>query len=250
MPERRNRGKQTQPTPGGDFVPLDTSSFLGFERVEHVPKSSYRDSSMVIIVPCRSPHLHVKVVQAIQALSWPMNGKRVMLFVTGAEVGQAYDDQVAEILEHPELGKWKYILTLEDDNIPPPEAPILLAEAIEEGPFDGVGGLYFTKGDLGMPQCYGDPAHFARTGELDFRPRDVVSAIKQGAIVPCNGIAMGCSLYRMSAFRDLPRPWFQTNPCNTQDLFFCSKAARAGKRFAVDCRVRVGHLDVASGVIY
>lgn len=250
MAGRQSRSKAEQPTQKGEFVPLDTTKFLGFERVEHVPKSSYRDTSMVIIVPCRSPHLHMKVVQAIQSLQWPMNGKRAMFFVTGAEVGQAYDDQVAAILLHPELGSWKYVLTLEDDNIPPPEAPILLTEAIEAGPFDAVGGLYFTKGDLGMPQCYGDPAEFERTGELDFRPRDVVKAIKQGAIVPCNGIAMGCSLYRMSVFREIPRPWFKTNPSNTQDLFFCSKAARAGKRFACDCRVRVGHLDVTSGVIY
>jgi hypothetical protein len=250
MAAKRARSKDTPGVMPNGFVPLDTKKFLGFERVEHVPKSSYRDCSMVIIIPCRSPQLHVKVVQAIQGLQWPMNGKRAMFFVTGAEVGQAYDDQVAAILAHPELGQWKYVLTLEDDNIPPPEAPLLLLEAIEAGPFDGVGGLYFTKGDLGMPQCYGDPALFASTGELDFRPRDVVAAIKQNAIVPCNGIAMGCSLYRMSAFRDIPRPWFQSNPSNTQDLFFCSKAVRSGKRFACDCRVRVGHIDVSSGIVY
>ena len=234
----------------GDFVPLDTSQFLGFQRVEHVSKSSYRDNSMVVIIPCRSPHLHVKVVQAIQGLQWPMNQKRAMFFVTGAEVGKAYDDQLAAILEHPELKTWKYLLTLEDDNVPPPEAPLLLAEAIEEGPFDAVGGLYFTKGDVGMPQCYGDPELYARTGELDFRPRDVVSAVKGGMIVPCNGIAMGCSLYKLSMFKDVPRPWFKTNPSNTQDLYFCANAKRAGKTFAVDCRVRVGHLDVQSGVIF
>ena len=250
MAGRRTAGKRTGVTPGGDFVALDTSKFLGFERVEHVKKTSYQDSSMVIIIPCRTPHLHVKVVQAIQSLQWPMNQRRAMFFVTGAEVGKAYDDQLAAVLDHPELGKWRYLLTLEDDNIPPPDAVTLLVEAIEAGPFDGVGGLYFLKGDFNMPQCYGDPAEYSRTGVADFRPRDVASAIKQGAIVPCNGIAMGCSLYRMSAFRDIPRPWFKTNTSNTQDLFFCSKALGAGKRFACDTRCRVGHLDTVSGVIY
>lgn len=229
---------------------IDSVGLKGFERVEHVPKSSYRDTSMVVLCPLRTPMVHNRVVQAWQSLQWPMNQRRAMFMITGAEVGQAYDDQLAAVLEHPDLGKWRYLLTLEDDNLPPPEAALQLLEAIEAGPFDGVGGLYFTKGDLNMPQCYGDPAEYARTGALDFRPRDIVSAVKQGAIVPCNGIAMGCSLYRMSMFREIPRPWFQTNPSNTQDLYFCSKAARAGKRFAVDCRVRVGHLDVQTGVVY
>lgn len=233
-----------------DWQPIDSLGLKGFERVEHVAKSSYRDNSMVIICPLRTPMIHNRVVQAWQAISWPMNQKRAMFMVTGAEVGNAYDDQLAAVLAHPELGQWRYLLTLEDDNIPPHDAVLNLLEAIELGPFDGVGGLYFTKGELNMPQCYGDPVDFARTGSLDFRPRDMVAAIKQGAIVPCNGIAMGCSLYRMSIFKDIPRPWFKTNPSSTQDLYFCSKACQAGKRFAVDARVRVGHMDVISGICY
>jgi hypothetical protein len=237
--------------PKKDWQAIDGLGLKGFERVEHVAKSTYRDSSMVVICPLRTTMVHKRVVEAWQALQWPMNQKRAMFLVTGAEVGEAYDDQLAAVLAHPELGQWKYLLTLEDDNLPPPDAASKLVEAIELGPFDGVGGLYFTKGEgLNAPQCYGDPVEYARTGVLDFRPRDMVAALKQGAIVPCNGIAMGCSLYRMSMFRDIPRPWFQTNASNTQDLFFCSKAVRAGKRFAVDTRVRVGHLDVETGVVY
>ena len=170
--------------------------------------------------------------------------------MTGAEVGKAYDDQVAAILEHPELGKWKYILSVEDDNIVPHDAVLRLCESIELGPFDAVGGLYFVKGEHPQVQCYGDPAEFARTGELDFRPRDIVEAIKGGFVVECNGVAMGCTLYRTQVFRDVPRPWFVTSPSGTQDLAFCGKARRMGKRFAVDTRVRVGHADLESGVIY
>ena len=36
----------------------------------------------------------------------------------------------------------------------------------------------------------------------------------------------------------------------TQDLSFAERAVRLGKRFGVDMRVRVGHLDVRTGVIY
>lgn len=230
---------------------------LGYERIEHVPRTSYTDNSMVIIVPSREPVLHTVFVQALQGLNFHMNQKRALIFVSGAEVGKAYDEQVAAILAHPELKNWKYVLTLEDDTIPPPDAPLRLVESIEAGPFDAVGGLYFLKGGYNMPQAYGDPVEFARTGVLDFRPRDIRSALQHGEIMEVNGIAMGCSLYRMSAFRDIPAPWFVTRQdstegqgMGTQDLVFCSKARRAGKRFAVDMRVRCAHVDYSTMTYY
>src|ERR1043166_4030944 len=245
--KRKNPPRRPQPEAKNGKAPL------GFQRIEHVAKTSYIDSSMIVIIPSRSPDpvedgsdewpwLHHRFQQALQSLTWPMNQRRYMFLVTGAEVGKAYDEQVRLCLEHPELGTCKYVLTLEDDTLPPPDAVQKLVESIELGPFDGVGALYWTKGDFNMPMCYGDPAEFARTNVLDFRPRDIRSALQHGEIVECNGIAMGCSLYRTASFRDVPGPWLQTlnewgRGASTQDLFWCSKARRAGKRFAVDMRV-------------
>jgi hypothetical protein len=239
---------------GETLVSLDALRLKGFERVEHVSKTSYQDSSMVVIVPSREPYLHTTFVQALQSLAWPMNQRRAMFFVSGGEVGKAYDETLKSLLAHPELGAWKYLLTLEDDTLPPGDAVLRLIEAIEQGPYDGVGGMYFTKGEVNMPMCYGDPAEFTRTGVLDFRPRDVARALRDGMLIECNGIAMGCSLYRLQSFRDVPGPWFVTMQEGaggaTQDLFWCAKARRAGKRFAVDCRVRCAHADWKSGVLY
>lgn len=235
---------------------LRTLSGLGYERVAHVPKSSYRDNSMAVIIPSRDEWLNVKFVQAIAALAYPMNQARALFHVTGAEVGKAYDEMVAGILAHPDLSKWKYVLTIEDDNLIPADAVLKLVESIELGPFDAVGGMYWTKGDVNMPMCYGDPSEFARTGVLDFRPRNIVSALQHGEIVECNGLAMGCTLYRMDLFRKVPAPWFVTledptkGGCGTQDLVFCGKARRLGARFAVDARVRCGHIDYKTGTIY
>src|SRR5208282_1747756 len=248
---------------------------LGFERVEHIPGSTYKDSSTVIVVPTRGKYkmldatsqkeieveglIDRRVVSAWQGLISPMNQKRAMLFTSGHEVGQAYDAMIKMILEHPGLKDWKYILTLEDDNLPPPDAHLRLLESIEEFKYDAVSALYFTKGDINMPMAYGDPAESARTGVLGFHPRDVRAALAAGQIMPVNGIAMGCALWRMSLFRDIPPPWYVTlNDLvpgkgivgMTQDLSFCKRAREAGKRFAVDMRVKVGHLDVASGTIY
>lgn len=231
---------------------------LGFQRVMTHYGSSYKDSSTIIIVPSRKPDFHYKVVQSWQNLIAPMNQKRAFIFVINDEVGHAYTQTIKNILADPELSKWRYIMTLESDNLQPADAQIRLLESIDGGGFDGVSGLYWTKGEVNMPMAYGDPAHLARTGELEFKPRDVRAALAQGNVMEVNGIAMGCSLYRMDLFRDVPEPWFVTvadvidgaAQGFTQDLYFCKKARERGKRFAVDFRVRVGHLDEATGTVY
>lgn len=231
----------------------------GFEAIKTIPGSSYRDCSTVIVIPTRGM-INYKVVQSWQNLIAPMNQKRAILFATGDEVGRAYENLIKNILDNPELSKWKYIMTLEDDNLVPSDSHIKLLETIEWGKFDAVSGIYFTRGAYPQPMAYGDPEEYNKTGILEFKPRDVVKALEKGHIMEVNGIAMGCSLYRMDLFREIPQPWFvtvndfvlekQSTALMTQDLFFCEKAKRVGKRFAVDFRVKVGHLDVNTGIVY
>lgn len=262
--KKKTKNQKTVPVaPPGDVtvdqaVELLKAPGLGFERVQHIPGSTYKNSSTVIIIPSARPVPH-KVIQSWLGLLAPMNQKRAILFTTGNEVGAGYNAMIAEILKNPELQKWKYVMTLEDDNIPPPDAHIRLLESIEWGNYDAVSGLYFTKGEHNMPMAYGDPAEFARTGVLDFKPRDVRTALASGQIMPVNGIAMGCGLWKMDLFREFAPPWYVTvndvvegkgAQCFTQDLWFCERAVRAGKRFAVDMRVKVGHMDPATGIIY
>ena len=244
--------------PAADVAEQMKSPGLGFDRVELVAGSSYKDSSTVIVIPTRGM-IHHKVVQSWQSLIAPMNQKRAILFATGHEVGHAYNNMIQGILSNPELAKWKYLMTLEDDNIQPPDAHIRLLETIEWGKYDAVSGIYFTKGPINQPMAYGDPAEYARTGVLDFKPRDVRDALKSGTVMEVCGIAMGCALWRMDLFREIPPPWFVTVAdvvpdkgvqCFTQDLHFCQRAKLAAKRFAVDLRVRVGHLDVNDGTVY
>lgn len=234
------------------------SDGLGFERVIHIPGSTFRDVSTVLIVPTRGS-MHYKAAAAIQGLIAPMNSKRAIMWASGHEVGQAYNMMVENILNDLVLSKWKYIMTIEDDNTPPPDAHIRLLESIEYAKFDAVSGIYFTKGDYNMPMAYGNPKTFKETGELDFRPRNITEALQQGNIMEVNGIGMGCALWRMDLFREICKPWFVTVndvipgkgvQCNTQDLYFCERARRASKTFAVDLRVRVGHVDASTGTVY
>lgn len=231
---------------------------LGYQRVLTHYGSTYKDTSTVIIVPSREPKFHWRVVQSWMNLISPMNQKRAFIFVINEEVGRAYSGMIKQLLADPGLSQWRYVMTLESDNVQPPDAHIRLIESIDGGGFDGVSGIYYTKGDINMPMAYGDPAHYMRTGELEFRPRDVRSALQHGNVMEVNGIAMGCSLYRMDLFRSVPEPWFVTvsDVVNgapqgfTQDLYFCKRAREMGKRFAVDFRVHVGHIDESTGQIY
>ena len=212
------------------------------ETVKRIQKGKvFKDASTFCIVPAYKA-IPPKIVQSWRHLMTPMNQQFYMHFVEGMEVGQAYSSAIQEVINHPVFGKWKYILTLEHDNAPPQDGLLKLIESIDD--YDGVGGLYFTKGYGGQPMCYG------QIGSADFIP----FIPQPDTVTPCRGIAMGFSLYRMDMFRDtrLPRPLFETKQvytpgvgaqAYTQDLKFCEEAAKLGYKFAVDSRVKVGHYD-------
>lgn len=237
---------------------------VGYKQVKVIHGTHYRDCSTIIIVPSRDDRIHWRVVQSWEGLMQPMNQKRAKLFCVNEEVGHAYDSMIRDvILAHPDLSKWKYVMTLETDNLIPPDAHIRLLESIEEFKLDAVGAIYFTKGDHSMPMAYGDPDQYAKTGVLDFTPRDIRPFIGTGRhVMPVNGIAMGCSLYRMELLKKMAaanKRMFETvadvtpqGPMAfTQDLKFCREAiTQFGAKFGVDLRVKVGHLDLSSGRVW
>jgi hypothetical protein len=168
----------------------------------------------------------------------------------GMEVGDAYSQAISEVLAHPELSQWEYILTIEHDNTPPADGLIKLIAQMEAHPeLSCIGGLYWTKGaETSVPQIWGDP----NDPILNFRPQPPVV----GQLVECCGTGMGFNLWRLSMFRDekLRRPWFKTiaglDGVGTQDLYFWGDARKHGYRCAVDCSVLVGHYDHASGITW
>lgn len=232
---------------------------LGFEHVERLHGSTFKDCSTIVVVPTRGK-IHHRVVSSWESMITPMNHRRAKVYAVGDEVGIAYNRMIEEILKNEMFAGYKYVLTLEDDNLPPPDAHVRLLESIDVGPFAAVSGIYFTKGGYNMPQAYGNPREFERTGVCTFEPRDVMLAMRGGNLIEVNGIGMGCALWRIEIFRKFPPPWFVTVndvfperkaiEMKTQDLYFCERMRRAGMRLAVDLRVRVGHLDVETGVVY
>lgn len=211
--------------------------------------NSYKDVSTVIIIPTRGM-IHCKVVSAWWSLITPMNQKSTKVFAVGMEVGDAYNSMIEQIAVNPELSKWKYILTMEEDNLPPPDGLLKLYESMND--YDVVGGLYWTKGEHGQPMIYGE----GKDDDLHFRPQP-----PRDEIQCCDGLGMGFTLFKMDIFKDprLPKPWFRTlneyDPQTgikmyTQDLYFFENIRKLGYKVACDTRVKVGHLDPQSEVVW
>jgi hypothetical protein len=216
------------------------------ERLEQA--GSWKRQRVVIILPS-GKDIPAKVAMSLINLGKSPNNASTMILAEGFEVGVAYSKAIEGVLQHPELSTWEYILTVEHDNLPPWDGLLRLIERMEANPrFACIGGLYFTKGHGGVPQIWGDP----KDPVLNFRPQ---LPDTNGGLVECNGTGMGFNLWRMSMFKDkkLRRPWFVTQKHNgvaTQDLYFWANAKAHGYRCAIDCSVKVGHLDTSTGVVW
>lgn len=228
------------------FISLDAGRHNGdLEQATQriVQGGSWKKQRVIVIIPAGAL-MPTKAAMAIWSLAFPPNQAVHRIAALGMEVGQAYSDTIEQVLAHPELSQWEYILTVEHDNVPPWDGVVRLIEDMEQHPeFDCIGGLYWTKGEGGVPQIWGDP----NDPVLNFRPQPP----RIGEIQECCGTGMGFNLWRMSLFKDerLRRPWFKTMNgtegagIGTQDLYFWSDARKYGHRCAIDNRIHVGHHD-------
>ena len=210
--------------------------------------ASWKKQRIVVIMPADAL-MPAKAALAHWNLIFPPNNGIVRILAQGMEVGDAYSTAITQVLAHPELSQWEYLLTIEHDNLPPQDGVIALVNQMEAHPeYACIGGLYFTKGEGGVAQIWGDPADPV----VNFRPQ----VPKPGQLIECCGTGMGFNLWRLSMFKDarLQKPWFRTiagkDGCGTQDLVFWGDARKHGYRCAIDCAVQVGHLDAVADLVW
>lgn len=218
-------------------------------RIRLAKRGTYKDLSTVMIIPSPNGWIPAKCAQTWMNLMLPMNQKFVRMFLLNMPVDDAYNAAVETILNNTELAKFKFIFTVEWDNMLPPNALLLLYEGIQK--FDVVQGLYWTKGQDGQPMIYGDPGVMPK----NFIPQQP----KQDELQECNGLGMGCNLFKVDIFRKMPGPWFKTvqeykegegAKMYSQDLYFYENAAKYGFRFACDTRIKVGHYDYDNDMVW
>lgn len=210
---------------------------------------TYSDLSTIMVVPSPNGMLYAKPVQTWMNMMTPMNQKFVRIFMLNMLVDDAYNQAVSMILDHPELSKFKFLLTVEWDNMVPPDGLLKLYEDMDK--CDVVQGLYWTKGPGGQPMIYGDP---------NVLPKNFIPQVPQPDTLQfCNGLGMGFNLFKIDIFRKIEGPWFKTLQeykegqgarCYTQDLYFYERAALNGFKFACDTRVKVGHYDHDNDLVW
>jgi hypothetical protein len=210
--------------------------------------ASWRKQRIVVVIPA-GDSIPAKVALSHWNLAFPPNNGVIRILAQGLEVGEAYSMAIEQVLAHPELSQWEYLLTLEHDNMPPPDGVVSLLAQMEAHPeLSCIGGLYFTKGEGGVAQIWGDP----KDPVTNFRPQVPVA----GQLVECCGTGMGFNLWRLSMFKDsrLRKPWFKTlagkEGCATQDLYAWGDFRKHGYRCAIDCGVLVGHYDMSTDTVW
>lgn len=210
--------------------------------------ATWKQQRIIVLIPSAAM-IPAKVALSHWNLIFPPNQAVYRMLCLGMEVGEAYSAAIEQVMGHPDLAQWEYLLTVEHDNVPPPDGVLKLIKRMEEHPeFACIGGLYWTKGEGGVPQLWGDISDPV----LNFRPVPPVP----GELVEVYGTGMGFNLWRLSMFKDknLPKPPFKTlagaDGVGTQDLYFWREARKYGYRCAVDCGVLVGHYDHSTGVTW
>lgn len=217
-------------------------------RARLIRGGSWKKQRIIVILPA-SDMIPAKVALSHWNLAFPPNNGMFRILALGMEVGDAYSSAIEGVLAHAELAQWEYILTIEHDNMPPGDGILKLLERMEAHPeLACVGGLYFTKGEGGVPQIWGD----VKDPLMNFRPQ---LPDPNGGLVECYGTGMGFNLFRLAMFKDerLRRPWFKTQKeggVATQDLYFWSDVRKYGYRCAIDCSVKVGHLDILTDTVW
>ncbi len=186
----------------------------------------------------------------LSALQFPTGTSRVYLHAKRVKRDAARCLLVERALEMDA----KYILFLDDDTHPPPDAVHKLFMALETADKDVVacGGVYTSKSIPSEPLIYKD--------DEDSGP---FWKWKAGDVFEVGGIATGCLMIRASVFKELPKPWFRDiddvsqigdDPAvqletqvgfftMTDDLYWCRKVRQAGFRILAHGGVLCVHWD-------
>lgn len=212
----------------------------------------------------------------IVPMNWEMSGFVINYATVGYNIDDAYNVIVKKALD---IGV-EWLLTIEDDTMPPNDLFPRLATYMDEKKIPIVSGLYYLKAEPTQP--------------LVFRGRGTgaYSKFKIGEKVWCDGIPMGCMLIHTSILKwfwnnseeyhavdgeklrkvfETPRKMFFdpatmefSSQMGTQDLYFCDRIVKEkvfdktgwkeiGKKkypFLVDTGIFCRHIDRNSGRQY
>ena len=141
----------------------------------------------------------------------------------------------------------KYLWLIDDDTEPPVHAARYLIRELERSPSVAIcAGIYGTKESEPQPMVWREKG-------------DLPATFSPGEVFPCEQIATGCMMIRMSVFDELPRPWFRMrdddcvystrerevifSDSQGEDMYFCESVRRLGYTILAHGGVLATHWD-------
>ena len=208
-------------------------------QLDHVKDIEYKyiegeNSNTKIMIAVATEEKADKGLPCLEGLIFP-TGMQVRIYnCYGRSVADAYTDIVREFLKDGA----DYLLTVEDDTFPPPDALIRLMRHISNGK-KVVGAWYPMRNETGD----GVPIALDKNGK-----RGQLSA--GGKVHEVYTLPMGCTLYSSEVFYKIAQPWFQTTGLLSQDSFFSQNLREAGYTLYCDTSIRCKHVDRKTGKVY
>ena len=133
---------------------------------------------------------------------------------------------------------YDFMITVEVDTFPQPDALIRLLKLARENQDCAVGAWYPKK------EAPRQGVHIViRNGVREFLEDD-------GQVHEVYTLAMGCSIFPVSMFIKIPQPWFVTTKALSQDSFFSQVAREYGYKLLVDTSVKCKHVDLKTNTIF
>lgn len=234
---------------------VTSPSFVGLHNTDlngAINRLNKARSALDLSTVCVIPHtgfLNAHVVERWLGQASQMNQKLIRIAIQNHSNFEAYNHAIEQILATPKLNEFKYLLTLEDNIIPPYDGLIKLFENIDK--YDVVSGLVWSTGENSKPQIFGHPSQI--TQSFTHVPP------QPDTIQPCLATSTGFTLWKISMFKDprLNKPWFRTvppldttNKLNLPDFYFFENLHKLGYKVACDTRIKVGNIDTKTNIIW
>jgi hypothetical protein len=201
--------------------------FPQLELSRDVEKRFLETGQIKILIAVPTEFKAEKGLPCIDGVTIP-NGAQIKIYNSW---GRPVDDSYNHIVQVALEDKADYIITVEDDTFPPPDAFVRLLELARENPNCAIGGWYPKK-------------EKAREGVHIIVKNGKRQAMKDdGKIQEAYTLSMGCSIYPIEMFLKIPYPWFKTTANLSQDSFFSQLAREAGYKLLVDTSLKCKHID-------
>jgi len=213
---------------------LGKMTYPALDAVREVEKRFLEEGKSKILLAVATEEKAEKGLPCIDKLSIP-SGSQVRLFnCWGRKIDEAYNHIIQTALED----KADYIITVEDDTFPPEDALVKLMDLIRKNEKTAVGAWYpkREKSLEGVPIII-------KKGKRQYLPAD-------GKIHEVYTLPMGCSIFPIEMFMEIPYPWFATTANLTQDSFFSQLAREHGWKLLVDTSIRCKHIDRVTGEVF